>query len=144
MLHHHLTQFLLPLGLQKQINRCIFRFAWNGPDRIKREIAGRPWKAGGINIQPIDTINQVALLTWIRNYKDQDEAWAQALKRDYKAIGGIGALSRKGKLYSKAPILPEIRAIFEAFRHLHEPQQADEMVWGNSKISKKPWYKSRL
>ena len=66
MLMHHFRHNILTPPQIKRINRMIFKFIWNGPDIVKREIIRKKLRHGGLNIMEPHNVNYAALIAWLQ------------------------------------------------------------------------------
>ena len=89
MLMHHFRHNILTPPQIKRINRMIFKFIWNGPDKVKREIIRKKFKHGGLNIMEPHNVNNAALMAWLQKPPLEGEGtedtdlWKKELKKHF-------------------------------------------------------------
>ena len=75
----------------------MYRFLWNGPDRIPRITASERLEKGGLNLPEIDTVVTATMLGWLRRARSSKDPWVDFLKWDASRLGGIRAILRGQK-----------------------------------------------
>ncbi len=59
------SNIVMPPKYVKEINKLIYSFIWKGPDKIKRAIARRQIKEGGLAVPDALDIARAASIQWI-------------------------------------------------------------------------------
>ena len=62
---HVMSTMPTPTGFIKQLEKIIFKFLWNGPDKISRSASINKIKYGGLNITDITTFIKSLRLAWL-------------------------------------------------------------------------------
>ena len=68
----------MPEEVEKTLNKELFRFLWNGPEKITRSNAIKSLQEGGVNMPHLRSKVDALHCRWITNLKDsQDRPWKQ-------------------------------------------------------------------
>ena len=96
-----ISRFLYVLNLTepqsdyfKQINKLLFSFLWNGPDKVSRSTVIGSIKEGGLGMPDVYAIYKAQRINWLRRFSDDDvtHPWKLFLNRKLKLVGGIKIL----------------------------------------------------
>ena len=63
---HVMSTMPTPTGFIKQLEKIIFKFLWNGPDKISRSASINKIKYGGLNITDITTFIKIAEISLVK------------------------------------------------------------------------------
>ena len=73
----------------KEVNKLVFGFIWNGPDRIKREILVKQYEDGGLKMICSKSLLQVQKVKWIqRVFTSNSKGWKIILLTLLQNVGG--------------------------------------------------------
>ncbi len=90
------SNILMPERYIKEINRLLYKFIWKGPDKIKRVIARRKIREGGLGMPDASDIAKAASIQWIgRGELWADKYWNDFLQEDLEKLGGKSILNSK-------------------------------------------------
>ena len=120
-----------PNNVLKKLQSDIFEFIWDKKrDKIKRSIAIREIKEGGINIPNVELYIQSLKLTWMKKImKENSPKWKTVLLKQYPEIDNI---SKHGPtIFLGKSTNTFWTEVFEAFNNISkkmEPNKPEEML----------------
>ncbi len=88
------SNIIMPQIYVKEINKLIYNFIWKGLDKIKRTIARRQIRAGGLAVPDALDIARAASIQWIgRGERWADKFWNDFWQADLEKLGGKSILN---------------------------------------------------
>ena len=131
----------LPLTLVSKLKKLVFRFLWNGPDKVKRDAIYQYYnmfKNGecGDFAEIIESLR----LTWIiRFLQNEDKPWKTYLEYTLKRMGGYRLFFKcnfnvaKCEALNLSKFYSDLLHTWKEFRD-HYKIQGNEIVWNNEHI----------
>ena len=84
------SSLLLPDWFLKKMESMFFKFIWNGPDNIQRNVMIQDLSKGGIKMVDVQSSASAQQLYWIQRIKEADKQGRfQILKYYLKKNGGL-------------------------------------------------------
>ncbi len=130
-------------GTIHRLNKIIYRFLWNGTEKLKRSVLIKPLEEGGLNMPDFETICKCALIKWVHRYIHAGKSnWKSIVDHSLKELGST-YLFRCNLSYDDSIVKliksPLWRKIVKAWCELNFEKrkkvlQAD-VVWLNSNFS---------
>ena len=144
-----LSQFLyvssiigMPDAVQKKINAAIYKFIWNGTDKIKRAVLNSNYCDGGLKMINLKARIRTQKLMWIKRFISPIESgWKSILNHYLSAVGGPSFLKCNFNMSKVSiTILPFYKDILSLWGSLTNvnPVAVDEIlnqvIWNNQYI----------
>ena len=64
----------------KEVNKLVYGFIWNGPDRVKREVMVKQYDDGGLKMLCLKSLLHVQKIKWInRIFTSHSKGWKSIL-----------------------------------------------------------------
>ena len=86
---HVMSTMPTPTGFIKRLEKIIFKFLWNGLDKISRSASINKIKYGGLNIIDITTFKKSLRLAWLSKVfaEENNGFWRKYLKHKLHHVG---------------------------------------------------------
>ena len=76
-------------GIIRRIDRIVYKFLWNGSEKIKRKVMMNTREEGGLYVPDFETICQCAMIKWVYRYVHMENCnWKQIVDHALKCVGG--------------------------------------------------------
>lgn len=144
----------MPIDIQNQINNIIYKFIWNGPDRMKRRVLCKNYDEGGLKMIDLKSRVETQNIMWLKRLIMPNEAgWKDILMYYMTPIGGMNLLKCNfdvKNIYCKIPPFYKealkIWAKLNAFNPTTTDHILNQCVWNNKYIliEKKTVYYSKF
>jgi hypothetical protein len=84
----------------KKIVKLVYKYLWNGADKLSRGIVAKEVKDGGLNLSHPESVYVASQAKWIKNLFDPDDTtiWGQLVRAELESLGGLEALDGRGIL----------------------------------------------
>jgi hypothetical protein len=83
----------MPTQIQKKINDIVFKFIWNGPDRIKRNVICNKYEYGGLKMIDLKSRIKTQNVMWLKRLiMPNDAGWKDILLYYMAPVGGMECL----------------------------------------------------
>lgn len=80
--------------IARQLNRLLFRFLWNGTDKITRVAAINKYEQGGLRMIDLDSMVVSLRLSWMKRiFSDCGGTWKSYLIHNLERFGGLFSCS---------------------------------------------------
>ena len=84
----------MPVNIQKKVNDLVFKFIWNGPDKVKRSVLCADLNKGGLKMSDLKSKIKTQGITWlIRFLKPNEAGWKEIIINYLNKYGGNVCLS---------------------------------------------------
>ena len=85
-----------PLNITKQANSSLYKFLWNGPDKVKRQAMVSDFAQGGLKMPHFESILKTQKIMWAKRYASPNyHPWKEFLNVALKEnFGGVNILNR--------------------------------------------------
>ena len=141
--------FILPTPKEvvSELNRLLFKFLWNGVDKVTRLSAINDYERGGLKMIDVDCMIRSLRLGWLqRVFNDSSATWKRYFFYLLEHVGGIFFLNCNFDVKdfnSPSPFYYELLQWWSEFRDTFaEEKDYQTIIWNNKeiKIDKKPVY----
>ena len=83
-----------PKNIIKELNRLIYKFLWNGKDKVTRVSVINNYEGGGLNMVDIESMIKSLRLSWLKRiFGENSGAWKNYLNYLLKETGGLALFS---------------------------------------------------
>ena len=130
----------LPLTLVSKLKKLVFRFLWNGPDKVKRDAIYQDYNMGGLKMTNVEIMLKSLRLTWISRFlQNEDTPWKIYLEYELKRMGGYRLFFKcnfnvaKCEALNLSKFYSDLLHTWKEFRD-HYKIQGNEIVWNNEHI----------
>ena len=83
-----------PKNFIKELNRLIYKFLWNGKDKVTRASVINNYEGGGLNMVDIESMIKSLRLSWLKRiFGENSGAWKNYLNYLLKETGGLALFS---------------------------------------------------
>ena len=84
-----LSNISLPTEFVKEIEKLMFSFMWNGPDKISRATMYADYSEGGLKFPNIQCMINTQLVKWVQRYfHKSDHSWTIPFEKFLRLYGG--------------------------------------------------------
>ena len=97
---------IIPEKVIKQVNDMVYKFIWNGPDKLCRETMAKPISEGGLGFPKPEDYFRAANLKWFRLFHLSKHPWTDFLRKDADAVGGLRSLQGNRRVWRKGQADP--------------------------------------
>ena len=131
----------VPQEIISDIKKLIFKFLWNGPDKLRRKDTYKDYRVGGLRVTDIDSMLKASKLTWIgKLLSDDNKVWTAYLREKLERFGGLRLFLRSNydiKQYDRLSLSPFYREILSLWQTLKDKYKIDqeEILWNNKDIT---------
>ena len=134
------SSVILPKWFLKKMESMFFKFIWNGPDKIRRNVMIQDLSDGGIKMVDVLSAASAQQLYWIQRIREADkQGWFQILQYYLKKNGGLFMFNCN---YSHKMIngnIPKFyRVILEQWASLNVRNREDstkfQIIWNNRQL----------
>ena len=136
-----------PKEVVRELNRLLFKFLWNGVDKVTRVSAINDYERGGLKMIDVDCIIRSLRLGWLqRVFNDSSATWKRYFLYLLEHVGGIFFLSCNFDVKDfnlPSPFYYELLQWWSEFRDTFaEEKDYQKIIWNNKeiKIDNKPVY----
>ena len=128
----------IPDSYIKEVNRLVYGFIWNGPDRIKREVMVKEYEEGGFKMLCLKSLLQVQKIKWVnRIFTSQSRGWRAILLELLKDIGGVFLFHCNFDVkYMKVNLNEWYKEIIQVWNYIFHKDIsiANQVIWNNKFI----------
>ncbi len=134
----------MPVHIQKKVNDIVFKYIWNGPDKIKRSVLCSDLNKGGLKMFDLKLKVKTQGIMWVKRFLEPNEAdWKNILVRYLKPCGGKDLLKHNfdvNKLPEYINIPPFYFNAFKLWSEINctNPANVDDVckqsIWNNKFI----------
>ena len=79
-----------PKNIIKELNLLIYKFLWNGKDKVTRVSVINNYEGGGLNMVDIESMIKSLRLSWLKRiFGENSGAWKNYLNYLLKETGGL-------------------------------------------------------
>jgi hypothetical protein len=138
------TMIGMPVSIQKRVNNIMFKFIWNGPDKIKRSVLCADLNRGGLKMFDLKSKVKTQAIMWLKRFLMPNEAgWKDILANYLNKYGGKNMLNNNfdvNKLLAYDIIPPFYINALKLWSEINsfEPTNAEEVcrqgIWNNKFI----------
>ena len=90
-----LSNISLPIHFAKEVEKVMFSFLWNGPDKTSRATMYADYSEGGLKFPNIQCMINTQLVKWIQRYfRNSDHNWPNGGKTIFVSNFVIGKLPK--------------------------------------------------
>ena len=132
------TMFPVSQEFIKTLCKLIFKFLWNGPDKIKRKTVCGSYDAGGLQMTDIYNMIKSLKLSWVSRFlRDKEKPWTNYLRKKFHAVGGVELFLKCNFELTKHnlqlnPFYEDIFNHWKVFNtNLDIMHGASEIIWNN-------------
>ena len=76
-------------ALITRINKAVYRFLWNGSEKLKRKVIISARAEGGLNVPDFDTVCKTAMIKWVHRFLHSAESnWKKIVSHCLSPLGG--------------------------------------------------------
>ena len=129
-------------GIIRRIDRIVYKFLWNGSEKIKRKVMMNSRDEGGLYVPDFETICQSAMVKWVYRYLHMENCnWKNIVDHALKCVGGV--LVFRCNLKKEESIINKIRSsvwrkIVYSWCDMNYVENRallpDDIVWLNSNL----------
>nr|XP_006820141.1 PREDICTED: uncharacterized protein LOC102808971 [Saccoglossus kowalevskii] len=133
----------IPKHNLKQVNKLLYSFLWNGPDKIARHTITGETKVGGLAMPDIFAIQKAQRINWLRRFCDNSfsHPWKLFLSRKLHTVGGVDVLLKwhYDLKFLPAKLSPFFHNMLKTWISLrYEPHEQElsinDCIWNNAKL----------
>jgi len=128
-----------PKELVKELNQLLFKFLWNGTDKVTRVSAINKYEEGGLKMIDINCMIKSLRLAWIKRiFDDNNGTWKSYLKHLLDPMGGFFFLNcnydiKDYNIFSQ--FYSEMLSWWSEFRDSFASQRDwQNIIWNNKEI----------
>lgn len=133
-----------PKKMIKKLNAILFKFLWNGPDKVKRRIITKSYKEGGLRMIDIDSFIKALRVSWLRRVIRGERKWQECFLKiidENNYFWKVGALYMKSKINKvENKFWKEVIVSWAQFQNTHTATTFEEItsepLWFNRHFSK--------
>ena len=118
----------------------LFKFLWNGNDKVKRNSTYNDYSEGGLRMPNVDIIIKSLRLAWLqRLLKAKGAFWKTYFFKALEKVGGLIFLKCNYEVnkcqFKLSLFYIELLQFWSDFQNLNcESQQNNEIIWNNKNI----------
>ena len=133
-----------PANIIQDANKILYKFLWNGPDKIKRLTMIADISNGGLKMPHLESIIETQKVMWMKRYSENnDHPWKAFMRESLKETGSTDIYNRKIpetvlKKLDMSEFNKEIIAAWNNTQSLPDNAEAiaNQILWNNEYIQK--------
>ena len=136
-----------PNELVKQLNQLLFKFLWNGTDKVTRVSTINDYGEGGLKMIDLESMVKALRLAWLKRiFNANDGTWKRYLQHQLKTFGGLFFLNCNYDVNDYTITSQFYRELLLWWSQFRETFATDlnwtNIIWNNKeiRIDKKPIY----
>ena len=126
----------------QRINKIIYKYLWNGSEKLKRSIMINSLEEGGLNVPDFETICKCAMIRWVHRYiHSENSNWKSLVNYTLRKLGQEFIFKCNLRVQSenidsiKSPLWRNVMKAWCEMNYMRrEYVNRDDIVWMNSNL----------
>ncbi len=134
----------IPMNIIKRANSILYKFLWNGPDKVKRQAMIANLAQGGLKMPHFESIIKTQKIMWAKRYVNPDfHPWKEFLNIALQNFGGSNILNKhfsekSVKMSTMSEFNKEILIAWNSYQNtpITASEIGNQYLWSNYNITK--------